>query len=159
MAEKLAGNEEQPTPQLSEEDYESMDAGELVQHYVDGRLGEIQPYIESAAREAGEKRMNELFDAFEKEPEIGSFDRKYAARLAESLFNETGDPVEACRQAAYMTANFSKAERKAALEEYKAAAKRTPFNDPSVSSGGERSAPPAKSYDEVIDRWAGQEDV
>lgn len=160
MAEQLVDkNNPEATPELKPEELENMDAGELVQLYVDGRLSEIQPYVESAAREAGEKRMNELFDTFEQEPEIGKFDRKYAARLAESLFNEIGDPVEAVRQAAFMTANFSKSERKSALDEYKAAAKRTTMNDPGITGSGERSAPPAKTYDEVIDRWSGQQDV
>lgn len=149
-----AGQEPEEEP-----DFENMDAGDIVQHYVDSRIGELEPYVQSAAREAGEKRMNELFDEFEKDPQIGKFDRRVASRLAEAVYGEVGDPVEACRQAATMVSGLSKAERDQAVKEYKDSLKRRTFDDPGVTGGGERTPLPAKSYDEVIARWSGQEDV
>src|ERR1051326_7419521 len=59
-----AGGQSQPDPEpdFSEADLEDMDAGELLQHYVDSRLSEIEPYVANAAKESGTRRMNELFD-------------------------------------------------------------------------------------------------
>lgn len=148
--------QEQPEEEV---DYENMDAADLVQHYVDSRLSQLEPYVATAAKQAGEQRMNELFDQFEGDPEIGKFDRKLASKVAESLYTEGGDPVAAVKEAAKMVSGLSKRERQAALDEYKESLKRDQFSDPRVTGGGERTPLPAKSYDEVIARWSGQEDV
>lgn len=149
--------QEEVEPEFDPKDLEGMDAAEIVEHYVSSRLSELEPYVATAAREAGERRMNEIFDQVE--PETGKFDRKIAGKLAESLYGEVGDPVEAVRVAARMIAGRSKADRDEALKEYKDSLKRSTFQDPGVSGAGERSQLPAKSYDEVIARWSGQEDV
>jgi hypothetical protein len=147
----------QEEPEVDPKDLEGMDAAEIVEHYVSSRLSELEPYVATAAKEAGEKRMNEIFD--EVEPETGKFDRKIAGKLAEAMYGEVGDPVEAVKVAARMVAGLSKSDREAALREYKDSLSRSPFQDPGVTGTGERAQLPAKTYDEVISRWSGQEDV
>lgn len=154
---QLRNQQSQQYYEPENDDLEGMDAAQIVEHYVNARMSELDPYIATAAKDAGVKRMNEIFD--EVEPEVGKFDRKVAGMIAESLFGEIGDPVESVRQAARLVAELQKSSGEARVGEYKEALKRSTFQDPGVTGSGERAAPPAKSYDEVIARWSGQEDV
>jgi hypothetical protein len=157
LTDQISAFGQETEPEFDPKELENMDAAEIVEHYVSSRMSELEPYVATAAREAGEKRMNEIFDTVE--PETGKFDRKVAGKLAEAMYGEVGDPVEAVKVAARMVAGLSKSERDAALREYKDSLKRSSFQDPGVSGAGERSQLPAKTYDEVIARWSGQEDV
>lgn len=152
-----------------EPDYESMDLADLTKHYVDGKLQEVRPYVEAAAREAGEKRMGELLDEFEKRPEVGRLDkptRNAVGFVAESILGRVdpsgSDPqaaVYAVYEAAKMLGGLTKSQRDEAVAEFKESFKKTPYNDPNFSGAGERSATPATSYEEVISRYTGDEEV
>lgn len=48
-----------------EEDLEGLSMGELVERYVDRRLGEVKPAVEASVQERGEKRFNEMMDQLE----------------------------------------------------------------------------------------------
>src|SRR6476469_3006782 len=61
LSQQLQQNAQPPEPEYEEPDYENMDVGQIVSHYVDGRISELEPYVATAAREAGNRRMNELF--------------------------------------------------------------------------------------------------
>jgi len=140
-------------------DFDEMGPLELIDHAMSQRFEAIAPYLQAAAKDAGEKRMNEFFDEVERDPAIGKFDRKLAERIASGLFHEIGDPLESLRQGAQMAAEMKRTWSKEAVEEYKASLKRTPYEDPGVSGSGEHASGTLKTYDEVIEKWAGQEDV
>ena len=147
-------------PEVEEEpDYENMDMASLLQTYVDNRLGEMSPYVQQAAQQAGEKRLNEIFDAAEKDERIGKFDRDLAGQLADAMWKPGMDPVQTVYAAAQRASQFSKREREAGLEEYKASLKKNPFDDLPVGGGGNKRLPTPKSYDEVVSRWSGEEEV
>ncbi len=148
--------------EAEEPDYSDMDYGQLVKHYVDQRMGQVEPVIAEAAKEAGERRLNQLLDQFEADPQIGKLSpqsRKVAEYAAQGMLPQVGDPVEAVRQGALYAAQLTRSEREAAITEYKASLSRTPYDDPAVGGGAQRIAPGAKTYDEVINKWSGDEEV
>lgn len=158
LVQKMQEFEYQPEEE-EQPDYENMDMAELLQRYVDGRMGEISPYVQQAAQQAGEKRMNELFDAAEKDERIGKFDRELASQLADAMYKPGMDPVQTVFAAAHRVSQFSKSEREAAINEYKSSMKKSPFDDLPVGGGGSKKLPAPKSYDEVVSRWSGEEEV
>jgi hypothetical protein len=113
--------------------------------------------------------MNELLDDFTQRPEVGNLSkeaRNQVGYVAESMLSrldpEGKDPqaaVYAVYEAAKMLGNLTKTERESAVKEYKDSFKKTPYNDPNYSGPGERSREPAKTYDEVIARYTGDEEV
>lgn len=144
--------------QEPEDDPEDFDIGRFVQEQVQQAIAPMLPIVTSAAQKSGQERMNELLAAEEKT--LGKFDHKLAERVANSFFNETGDPVQAVKEGAKFAAEYRKQEREAALKEYKDSLKRGPHGaDPPVEGGGDRKIPAAKTYDEVVERWAGQTEV
>lgn len=144
-------NREDPDPA-------DFDIDDYIQQQVEARLAPIMPVVTTAAQRSGEERMKNIFA--EQKKEIGDFDEKLAERAAHSFFSELGDAQAAVIEGAKYAAEIRKAERAAGQDEYKASLKRGPHNqDPDVAGGGDRSVPPAKSYDEVVERWAGTTEV
>lgn len=152
IQENFAGSDE------PEEDLDGMDVGQLMARYVDTRFEGIAPFVQAAAQEQGDKRFNALMDELEKKPDIGKVDRKLAYMVAESMLAEVGDPIKAVEEGARYAASVLKAEREAGINDYKKSVGRRTPDDFGVESG-ERSSPPAKSYEEVIERWSSQNEV
>jgi hypothetical protein len=148
-------------PEEEEEpDFGSYDDPMLaMQAYVDSRFQQVAPYVQGAARQQGEQKLNELFEQHEKQ--YGKFDRQLAEYAATALVQQTGDPVKAVEEGVKYAAQVAERERKAAVEEYKKkiGGVRRDFDDLPVEGGGDGAVPKAKSYDEVIERWASQMDV
>ncbi len=135
-----------------------LDVDDYIRQAVESQVGPMRPMVEAAARQQGERQLNELLDRHEKS--LGKFDRGLAERAAQSFLAEIGDPQKAVEEGAKYAVSYRKQEREAAVKEYQESLKRGPHDiDPGVSGAAERSSPPAKSYDEVIERWAGQTEV
>lgn len=153
--------QQQQAPVDDDFDPEDADIPELMERLVDSRFQEITPLLEAQMNEQGEKMMNRLFDSAEKE--LGKFDRKLAERAAHSFFAEYGYDQRYAQHAAVEGARYAatqeKTIKKAAIKEYKDSLKKQPFSDPDISGGGERSAKPFKTMDEVISHWSGEEEV
>lgn len=157
---------DEPQQQGEQPDLDNMDLGEAISYYMDGRIGEISPYIEAAAAREGRERMNEIFDEIEKRPEMGEFDRKLAEKLAQAAFAENPDPryaQQATITGAQMAAEFQKNFGEQAVKKFRASYRtRGPGSAEELpGSGGESSewTPKGKSADEIIEHWAGQEPV
>lgn len=147
-----------------EDDPEDFDIDRYIQSQIDSRLAPIMPVVSNAAQRSGEERMKTIFAELKKgkdgQPGIGDFDEKLAERAAHGFFVETGDPVKAVEEGARYAAEVRKSERDAGREEYKASFRRGPHDqDPDVTGGGNKSIPAAKTYDEVIERYAGETEV
>jgi hypothetical protein len=146
-----------PEEEEEDDDFDpaTADLGQLMERYVQNQLQPILPYVESAARSAGEQREAKEFERLSKE--VGEFDPKMAHAIAESIYQETGDPETALEQGAKMAAEYRKAQREEAIAEYKASQKGGrggDLPDPGATSSGFFGEKPAKSYDEVTERWA-----
>lgn len=141
-----------------EPDTNDFDIDQYVDYVVNQRLAPIMPVVNTAAQRSGEERMKKIFA--EEKKTVGEFDETLAERAAHYFFAQTGDPAGSVKQAAQYAAEQRKAEREAAVAEYKASLKRGPHDqDPSVEGGGNKSIPAAKTYDEVIERYAGTDDL
>ena len=149
--------QQQAPPDDDLDDDDNFDLGRYIQEQIQTSLQPIMPVVTTAAQKAGQERLAGLFK--EHESKLGKFDHELAERAAQSYFNETGDPVAAVEQGAKYAAEYEKRVREAAVEEYKKSLKRPGPADIPVEGGGERSPKPAKSYDEVVERWAGQTEV
>ena len=147
---------EPPEPEYPE------DPAELSRMYTDQQLQQIYPTIQMAQQQQGEKRFNDLLDSLEKDPNIGKLSeegRKAAMYAATSLLHSTGDPIEAVRQGALWAASFAKTERESGANEFKDSLKRPRFSDPGVSGPGESAPGELKTFEDVMQKWAGQEEV
>lgn len=144
---------------LSEEDLEGMDMTELMQLYVDGRLqgelGQIMPYVQTAAQQAGEQRLQGLFSEAEKQ--IGPFDKELAAQLSDAMFRPTGEPhrdaeiaVHVAYQAAQRAKQIQDEYSKKAVEDYKASLKQ-PYDLPAAAGGAQTARPKFKTTADVLD--------
>lgn len=125
-------------------------------------MAPYQPMLQAAMEEQGNRRFNELMDQHESNPEIGKVDRKLAMYAAEALIREAGgDPVKAVELGARYAAEVRKQERGEAVEEYKKSLKRPAPGADDLGAAGAGNAPvkPAKTYDEVIARWQGENEV
>lgn len=145
----------QREPEVTQDD-DDFDIAEYIQDQIQRGLAPIMPIVTTAAQKSGQERLQELFGTHEKT--LGKFDHKLAERAAQSFFNETGDPVKSVEEGAKYAAEYRKQERESAVKEYKESLKRPGPQDLPVQGGGDRSIPKAKSYDEVIDRWAPDRD-
>ncbi len=147
-------NEDEP----QEEEYDPSDVAQFISREVENRM-RSDPVYQVSVNERGEKVLNELHDRFEKE--IGKpFDRKLAERAAQSFVTEESDPQRAVLRGVEYAIEVRERERTQAVEEYKASLKRGPHDrEPGVSGAGNSTSPPAKTFDEVVDRWAAQTEV
>lgn len=143
--------------QQGDDDEGDLDIGEYVERIIEGRLAPIMPIVQSSAQRSGQERMKELLSEHEKT--LGKFDHELAERVAHSYFAETGDPVKAVEAGAKLAAEIRKRERDEGVNEYKASLKRPVHGDPGVDGSGERAPLKAKTYDEVIEAYAGQTEV
>ncbi len=146
-------NEDEP-----EEEYDPNDVAQFISREVENRM-RSDPVYQVSVNERGEKVLGELHDRFEKE--FGKpFDRKLAERAAQSFVTEEADPQKAVRRGVEYAIEVRERERGEAVEEYKASLKRGPHDrEPGVSGAGNSTSPPAKTFDEVVDRWAAQTEV
>jgi len=138
------------------------DLGRVLSDYFDARIGPIMPAIETTMKEAGTRRMNELLDSHEaalKKEFPDGFDRKLAARAATAFFDENqGDPEAAVEAAARYAAEVRREERAAAAPKPKRSIQGEDLDLP-VSGGATPGREKAKTYDEVIERWAAEAEV
>ena len=148
----------QPQGGGEENDLSDLDIDAYVEHVVNQRLAPIMPVVNTAAQRAGEERMKSIFA--EEKKTVGDFDETLAERAAHYFFAQTGDPAGSVKEAAKYAAELRKAERAAAVADYKKSLQRGPHDqDPGVEGGGNKSIPAAKTYDEVIERYAGTDDL
>ena len=144
--------------QQPEDDEDDIDIATYVQRQIQESLAPILPVVNTAAQKSGEETMRKIFS--EQKKTIGDFDEELAERAAHSFFQQTGDPRKAVEEGAKYAADYRKRERAAGRDEYKASLQRGPHNqDPAVEGGGDRQIPKAKSYDEVIERYVGTDDL
>lgn len=137
---------------------DELDLDEYIEQEIQKRMAPIMPIVNTAAQRSGEERMKAIFA--EQEAELKTkFDHKLAERAAHSFFQEHGDPQKAVIDGAKYAAEVRRMERDEAVKEYKESLKRPGPSDPPVDAGGNRSIPVAKTYDEVIERYAGQTEV
>lgn len=161
-----------PEPQAQQEafDFSKLDmtdpyqAAWLMEQVVNDRLSSVTPYVRNAAQDQGQRQMQELLTQHEtalKKDYPGGFDKKLAERAAFAFFDETGNAEGSVAAAAKYAAEVRKAERNAAIEEYKRQNTRgDAFGD--FGAGGEsgvRAPEPLKTYDEVLDKWTQQTEV
>jgi hypothetical protein len=129
--------------------------------YVDGRVGEVAQFAQPAVAEAGERKLQALFDGFAKDPDIGDFDRDLAKDLAEKAWTPGQDPHKVAEQAARRAAEIAKRYKTAGREELKKSF--SGFNgdqdDAPIQSSAQRGLKPASTYDEVIERYTGDVEV
>jgi len=130
---------------------------EQMAYYVDQRLAQVEPYVRSAAKNAGEANMNRMFDEIAKAESL-DFDRELASRLSESYFNNTGDPERSVQEGARMAAEIRSRERDEGIKSYQSKLKKSPSDLPAESSG-ERLAPGADTYHEVVAKWSASTEV
>lgn len=136
------------------------DLGTLIERYVDGRVAPLEPYVQSAAEEAGRRKQEEYFAAAEKK--LGKFDHGLAHRVADSIYRsgEVGDDAEKALEAGVkFAAEYRKAERDDAVKEFEDGLKKPLDLDPGAESSGLFADEPAKDYDDVISKWAAQSEV
>lgn len=152
-----------PEPEQEEIDFtdENTDIGDLIQRYVDERLGEITPYVSAAAEMQGQKQLDGLFQ--EAEQQFGKFDRDLADKAAKAFFQESGGDPRYARQAALQGAKYAAEQQKKieaqAIKNYQASLKKTPYDDPGVGGVGVRAPKKDETLDDVIARWSGEEEV
>lgn len=144
-------------PQQEEYQPDPENPMEQMAYYVDQRLAQIDPYVRSAAKNAGEANMNKMFDDIAKSESL-DFDRELASRLSESYFNNTGDPVASVQEGARMAAQIRANERDQGIKTYQSKLKKSPSDLP-AESAGERLAPDANTYDEVVAKWSASTEV
>jgi len=126
---------------------------------VDRRFQEYEPLIAQVVKEQGQKRMNSIFDHVKQTEKI-DFDYKLAERSAQSFLNEGLDPVQATVAGAKYAAEVRKQERQAGrTEKQKSLQPKGGSADDFGVGEGVQARPPAKSYDEVINRWAADTEV
>lgn len=135
----------------------------LMDQIVQERMGGIAPYVKNAAQDQGQRQMGELLKQHEtslKKDFPDGFDPKLAERAAFAFFDETGDAEGSVGMAARYAAEVRKEERNAAIEGYrKANSRSTLFDFEAGGNDGIRAPETAKSYDEVLDKWASQTEV
>lgn len=132
---------------------------QVVQRYVDERTGQVAEMAAPAVRAEGERRLKELFNGFAKNPEIGDFDQNLAQRLSEAMWQPGQDPVKVAEQAAREAARIRKEERTAGEENFRKTLNGPGQDDLGGGGAATRRAPDAKTYDEVIAKWTGDEEV
>ena len=132
----------------------------LIDRVVDQRLQSVTPYVKTAAQEQGKKQMETMFG--ELEAEVGSFDHDLAERTAFYFYDQSGDAEKSVREAAKYAAEVRKRERDEATSEIRSRATRRGSGS-SEDFGATTSAvpgeTPAKSYDEVIDKYVHQNEL
>lgn len=143
--------------QQGEEQEEDLDIGEYVERIIEGRLAPVMSVVQNAAQRSGQDKMKELLSGYEKD--LGKFDHDLAERAAHSFFAESGDPVKSVEAGAKLAAEYRKREREDAVKEYKDSLKRPGPADLPVDGSGDRTIKPAKSYDEVVERWSAQTEL
>ena len=148
-----------PEEQEYEEDGGELDLESYMDQYFQRKMGPFQEAANLTIKERGNKIMNDLFDAAQKE--YGDFDRKLAERTATSFLSEMGGRPEQAEEATKMAAKYAaevrKAEREAGESSYRERLQRGPIDpEPAVSGAGNTTRSKAKSYDDVINRWAGE---
>ena len=148
--------EEEPEPDPSQ-----YSQAELA--YLAAQQG-IQPYapmLQAAVEQQGRQKFDSLMEQHEQNPEIGKVDRKLAQYAAEAMIREAGgDPVKAVELGARYAAQVQKELGSKAVEDFKKSLKGPgQSHEPFSGGGGEKAVEPAKDYDEVISRWAGQSEV
>jgi hypothetical protein len=132
----------------------------LMGQVADSRLEGIAPYIRNAAQDQGKAKMKEIFTA--EKATLGDFDEELAERTAFYFFDQSGDPEGSVKAAAKYAADVRKAERDAWEKETAERATRRGFgagDEPGVTGGATPGAEKFKTYDEVIDAYAGQSEV
>ena len=147
-------------PQQEQEelpDFNEMSPDQLVEFAVEQKLQGLAPVLQHATKQAGEARLNSIFD--EEEKTLGKFDRKLAEKIANAVFYEVGDPLQAAKQGAAEAKRIREEYGQEAVNEYKKSLQRPNFDDPELGGAGNRLAPDAKTYDEVISKWSGEEEV
>jgi hypothetical protein len=148
--------ESAPQPSAVGDDGE-IDIDAYLDYAIQQRMAPVMPLMDATVKERGEKEMVRIFDEVQAELKT-DFDRKLAERVATSFLAEhNGDPVEATKAGARYAAEIRKAERAAGETGYKERLARGPQDyEPAANGAGVRTRPPAKSYDEVTARWAGE---
>lgn len=141
-------------------DPDDLDIDSYIEMRLQERIAPLLPIVNSAAQRNGQERMTEIFTDLKTKEKL-DFDDKIAERFSHAFFSEHGDPVKAVEDGARAAAEFRANERKAGEDGYKASLKRGPAggSDLPVSGSGNHTVPAAKSYDEVIERYAGQTEV
>ena len=131
------------------------------QQGTQGALAPYQPMLQAAMEQQGQQVFNQLMDQHEQT--LGPVPRDLAQTFAESsavMREAKGDPVKAVEIGARKAAEYVKSQRDAAIAEYKKSLKGPgQSSEPGVAGGAEKALPPAKSYDEVIMRYAGTDEV
>jgi hypothetical protein len=132
----------------------------LMGQVADSRLEGIAPYIRNAAQDQGKAKMKEIFAA--EKATVGDFDEDLAERTAFYFFDQSGDPEGSVKAAAKYAAEVRKAERDSVEKEMAERASRRGFgagDEPGVTGGATPGKESFKTYDEVIDAYAGQSEV
>ena len=116
----------------------------LMEMVVDSRMGQITPYVKTAAQEQGRRVMKENFATLKGEGEgkVGDFDENLAERLANFYFEQTGDPQGSLRAAAEEAARIRKEERDAGVKSVPR--RRGPSDPDETGIGG--GATPIRKY-------------
>ena len=135
----------------------------LMDQIAQSRIGAMAPYVKNAAQDQGQRQMQSLLSNHEKELSNdfpAGFDKKLAERAAFAFFDETGDPEGSVLMGARYAAEVRKQEREAAISEYRTKNNRGGvFSDLGASESGVRAAPTLKTYDEVLEKYASQNEV
>jgi hypothetical protein len=132
----------------------------LMEMVVDSRMGQITPYVKTAAQDQGRRVMQETFATLKGEGEgkVGDFDENLAERLANFYFEQTGDPQGSLRAAAEEAARIRAEERAAGV---KSVPRRRGPSDPDETGIGGGATPIRKyeSYDDVVDAYSRDTEV
>lgn len=135
----------------------------LVDRVISERMKGIEPYVKNAAQDQGRKEMMIRFDKLEtdlKKDYPEGFDKTVAERAAFALFEQHGDANKAVEEAAKFAAEVRKTEREEGISSYKASARKGfRETEPEGEGSAVRAEPPAKTYEEVLAKWAGQSEV
>jgi hypothetical protein len=147
--------------QPEEPDPEDVDIDTYINQRVEQMIAPMIPVFETSVKEAGTKELNSLHDRYEQE--YGKFDRKMAEAFAQSAIGSPGignDARKAVEEGVKQAIAIRDQIKNEALEEYKAQLKRGPHDfEPAGGGGGDRRIPDAKTYDEVVAKYAGETEV
>lgn len=132
------------------------------QQGTQGALAPYQPMLQAAMEQQGRQVFDRLMDQHDQTLGM-QVPRDLAQSFAESsavMREAKGDPIKAVEIGAKKAAEYVKAERQRSIDEYKKSLRGPGQSmEPGVAGGATRSVEPARDYEEVIQRWAGQDEV
>lgn len=135
----------------------------LMDQIAMSRMNTVAPYVKNAAQDQGQRQMQSLLDGHAKELSSeypAGFDKQLAERAAFAFFDESGDAEGSVAAGARYAAEVRKAERDAAISDYQKKNRRGgAFSDLGAGESGVTAAPKLKTYDEVLSKYASQDEV